>query len=157
MGVMILHDLFRHSHGLPTGGATRHTWQSPAVLSVTLATALAAATGYRLVAAIPRPTTVAAMERPAHIDLSIDRHLRVPKTLAIHWDPNSPYLHDAQKAILLVEDGNRESRYKLDREQLTKGNLRYARASSSVKIVMEVSAETGQTARGVLTVVDPSR
>lgn len=157
MGVMILHDLFRHAHGLPWHGTSRHPWQPQALLSVTLVTALAAATGYRLVAAFPKPSSVAAMERPAHIDLSLDRRIKIPKTIAIRWDPKSPYLHDAQKALLVVEDGNRESRFKLDRAELNKGNLRYARASSSVKIVMEVSATTGQTARGVLTVVDPSR
>lgn len=128
-------------------------------LWVFLCACLGAVAGYRLVIYLSGSATTAAGEArqtiagpSALFELGAER---IREQLVIRWNPELPALQEAQGAGLLIRDGNRQTRYTLDRSQVQGGAMSYAPSTGDVTFVLEAKA-AGRNVRETLTVIDPS-
>lgn len=73
---------------------------------------------------------------PANLDLRVEWD---GPSLLLRWDPNSPQIREARKAVLYVEDHNHESQLDLDRAELDGGVVRYWPRSQDVTFRLKIS------------------
>ena len=111
-----------------------------------------AAVGYKVVTTLANESAQTGGQ-PAPLDLTAER---VKSGLVLRWDPESRYLRNTRQASLLIQDGNRETRYALDQKQVLGGSLTYAPVTGTITFLLDTQ-NGGGNARAVLTVIDPSR
>jgi hypothetical protein len=75
---------------------------------------------------------------PRYLQLTVDQ---AGKSLTLHWDPNSPAIQNAERAILHVEDGEFQTDRHLAQRDLQNGVFTYQPKSSGVLFQIEIYSQ----------------
>lgn len=90
-----------------------------------------AALEYQILAGRPQQA-----EPPAHA-----ASLRVERSgdyLRLHWDAGAPAVRNADKAVLVISEGELQKEYQLDRTQLSMGSVTYSPSGNDVTFRLEL-------------------
>ena len=69
--------------------------------------------------------------------------------LAISWENSLPPVREAEGGVLEIVDGGRKSEFRLEAEQVRKGNFTYARESGDIRARLRVSLPRGGSVEGL--------
>jgi hypothetical protein len=69
--------------------------------------------------------------------------------LAISWENSLPPVREAVGGVLEIVDGGRKSEFRLEAEQVRKGNFTYARESGDIRARLRVSLPRGGSVEGL--------
>lgn len=87
---------------------------------------------------VSRPTARQNNPLPRYLPLTVEQ---AGRSLALHWDPHSPAIQNAERAILHIEDGEIQTDRHLAQRDLQDGLFTYQAKSSGVLFQIEIYSQ----------------